>query len=605
MLDAYVLCRSPERALRLKRYQDFPGIRFSYFEGYDSYYRFIHDALEEADSDQVLVLHDDVWLGRQFEASVRDLIVELDRDYPNWGVAGNAGVRVDDGRVYRFVKDPHGGSQGAYSPKPVLAVDGNLLLINRKNFRASQVDYPDLGGFHGYDLVLGLECLAAGLTVLADPRLMVFHESGGSQQPFDDFVSGEVFRDYLTRRFINHSVFSLNGLVDVSGEADFGYLDINRPDDRKDILACYDQALKQSRKDRKPSLTIGVRSQLERPELLERALASMAVLASDNQGLVELQVAIVSDAPEAELLGSVARLSGRFPSLPLTGWHVADHGPRFSRANLLIEAFGRCESDYLWFVDDDDFVLPDSIRAVWRRMSPRTNNLIIASSDRYFETWSRLSDHTLFLEHFRYQERIPASNVLDNFTGDNFLPICSAFFPVRLMRERLREVRGLGDYYEDYFLLMLCMTAPGVELETLDAPVAGISIREAGNTVTEGDRSHWNFSYASFMGELIGGSLLPSPLLWNAIVDLHSESRLGEYTRLKHQYEDIRRGFERLQKWNEVQDEQLLERNWVIDVLKRHNEALEKRIEKLDKWYLPGWVNRLRQAVRRYFDRYV
>jgi hypothetical protein len=62
----------------------------------------------------------------------------------------------------------------AGGPQPVMSLDGNLILVNRRNFLQAGCEYPNLGGFHGYDLVLALECLRKDFRARAgrqEPRL--------------------------------------------------------------------------------------------------------------------------------------------------------------------------------------------------------------------------------------------------------------------------------------------------------------------------------------------------------------------------------------------------------------------------------------------------
>ena len=120
----------------------------------------------------------------------------MDQHLPNWGVVGNAGVDAD-GRVFVYVKDPWCNPQYARGPVPVVSVDGNLMLINRRLFLEVGCDYPDLGGFHAYDGVLAFECLRKGLLVLADGRLRVVHLAGGNRGVYWKYISGDTFQTYF------------------------------------------------------------------------------------------------------------------------------------------------------------------------------------------------------------------------------------------------------------------------------------------------------------------------------------------------------------------------------------------------------------------------
>src|SRR4029079_3288467 len=189
--------------------------RLSLKTGFSSMYAFINAAIADSKAPYLVLAHDDVVLGRSFAARVRALAGELNERYPNWGVASNAGVGID-GRSYAiFVKDPWCEPMSAAAPKPVAAVDGNVMLVNRDNFIENGCEYPDLGGFHGYDIVLSYECLRKGLLPLADRRLTVVHPSGGNKGVYDTFKKSGVIQDYLTNRFSDASFPAMLGPITV------------------------------------------------------------------------------------------------------------------------------------------------------------------------------------------------------------------------------------------------------------------------------------------------------------------------------------------------------------------------------------------------------
>ena len=82
------------------------------------------------------------------------------------------------------------------------------------------------------------------------------------------------------------------------------------------------------------------------------------------------------------------------------------------------------------------------------------------------------------------------------------------------MQARIRDLRALGDYNEDYFLLLLALTAPRVEVLALDCELASISIRENESTVLEKDRSRWHLSFCTFLLEVLNNPEGNSPFLW-------------------------------------------------------------------------------------------
>ena len=84
------------------------------------------------------------------------------------------------------------------------------------------------------------------------------------------------------------------------------------------------------------------------------------------------------------------------------------------------------------------------------------------------------------------------------------------------MTERLTDRKALGDYNEDYFVLLAALTAPQAEVRLLDATIAAVSFRGSDNTVNETDRAAWHYSYATFLQEILGEEAR-NPFLWQLV----------------------------------------------------------------------------------------
>ena len=81
------------------------------------------------------------------------------------------------------------------------------------------------------------------------------------------------------------------------------------------------------------------------------------------------------------------------------------------------------------------------------------------------------------------------------------------------MAAQLAARRALGDYNEDYFLLLAALSAPQSEVRLLDATIAGVSFRGSSNTVNETDRAAWHYSYTTFLQEILCEGVR-NPFLW-------------------------------------------------------------------------------------------
>ena len=511
-MPVFIACRSQETAERWQEQnRHFPGLDFKPVLGCRSLYRLLNSAVHDSCDGITLFTHDDNWFGVGIEARIHALVDELKLRFPNWAVCGNAGVSYDGRKVYHYLHDPHCGPDQGVAPKPVLTVDGNLILLNAALLRQSGLVLPDLGGFHGYDLVLSLECYRRELLVLADRRLMTMHKSAGDQKGFDLFVKSRPFADYFSQRFINHRIITLNGPVDMSESVDYSYAGSpETPAACSDIMKLFDAALIKSRVHQKPTLTVVCRSILNRPMMLQRAVGSFAQAQLEGGELLAIQGCIVTDKDYGLLEEELRRLRRLYPGLPLDGRAFAANSERSSRVNLILQSLEAIDTDYIWFVDDDDFILPGAALHLGRVLFAQANIVAVGHSLVFDEQWSAGLE---LCESSRPGIQFRAENIFNSFNGDNHVPVCGCVFPPRLIKNSLAKQAARGDYYEDYFLLLNILNSRRLEIEAVDANLCGVSWRKGDNTINQLDRSNWDFSYATFMGEIAQWAD-GNPFLW-------------------------------------------------------------------------------------------
>src|SRR5690606_38212394 len=93
----------------------------------------------DGEDDYALFVHDDVFLPSSMNEHVFSLIEELNTNWPNWGICGNAGIiapsLADGGRACRYLFDPHGGPSLGGFILPAETVDGNTILLNCRALR--------------------------------------------------------------------------------------------------------------------------------------------------------------------------------------------------------------------------------------------------------------------------------------------------------------------------------------------------------------------------------------------------------------------------------------------------------------------------------------
>jgi hypothetical protein len=358
-------------------------------------------------------------------------------------------------------------------PKPVLALGDSVVLVNTRALVRAEVKIPN-GHGDGWAAALSAACLRKGLLSLIDDRLFCVHPD---------------------RRVPDPKVSAADALQPL-----------------------FDEALIRGRGTTRPSIDIACRTQLDRPALLTRTLRSFAVAAREAASLADVSIRLVSDVAGEGLEAEAERLSDA-TGIDLTAWHFLARSKPLSRIDLLLSCIRTAKSDFIWFVDDDDFLQPGAIAAVSRVLRPNTPQLVVGHSRMFSESWDSVA-----------QDPKPASSrpgwlrraehVFLALGGDNHTPLCSVVFSLPFLRDRTESVLALGEYFEDYFLLLEMLTGGDVLLETLDVELAGVSIRGQENTITRPDRSAWNQSQATFVGEALARRGSNNALLWRLTAEL-------------------------------------------------------------------------------------
>lgn len=517
MIDVYVACRSEKYADRwLGQQKVHKEAQINIRTGNISYYQFIREVMVNAHGDYILVCQDDIWLGKGFFARANALIEELNTTYPNWGVASNHGTCIHGTHTYHYLRAPLKGPEKSAFPKLVAAVGPNIQLINLKALRERKVELPEIKGFQGYDVLLSLICLKAGLLNIADHRLFVYHESSGNKKSFQTVVQSKPYQEALQSLYINHAFPSVYGTVIVDKDADYSYLTRDGNDERQDVFAAFDNALASVRNQKRPTVAIYCRTQFKRNALLTRAILSFANAAAKTTGLVDLSAVVITDQSEETLQAEIAKLQLHAPMLDLRGESYTIRNSRFSRTDLLLQAIESCTADYIWFVDDDDFIYPDALPDIGRYVADNKKSLLIGDCQRLHEKWTDVTDAGSFVpDRTSTIDFRRGAEVFNSYaTNDNLIPFCASIFPAEIMKKQIAQVDALGDFCEDYFLLLLALGAPEIEVLPIATTVCGVSVRGTDNTVTAMDRSHWHYSYATFLGEILDRNETGSPAFW-------------------------------------------------------------------------------------------
>ena len=456
-----------------------------------SYFDVINTQINNSDYDSCVIVHDDVVLPRNFPEIARKLVSRLNVDWPDWGVAGNAGMAAwkfgpTGGQIVRFVTDPHGGPNVRGVDIPCSSVDGNVMLVNTKKMREKRVAVPAMDGFQLYDLILCLESLKAGCAVVAVPELTCLHLSGGDQTNFDRFKASNEFKGYLSKAIKVDYFDSLNGRIHK---------------DQSSCLECsgsldpqYAALLNASNGKERRALDFVIRTQFRSKDLLLRAINSINYFKAVSSKVVETRVVIITDRPIP------ADFNPEY--VDVIHQYVIDQTSD-TRFRLIQSYANNCEADFSWFIDDDDWVFPNVAEEISLILSSAPLKSIVFCGSRHF-----VEDQ---LDGFNISSLIYSCNSGSDFSAlnwplslgsENYTPFSGMILP-NISLKALSGIAGIDSilYLEDHFILKNALLTCNIYPIVFDSLAVGISIRTAGNeaivnTVTETDRTKWHISAA-------------------------------------------------------------------------------------------------------------
>src|SRR5205807_985604 len=114
--------------------------------------------------------------------------------------------------------------------------------------------------------------------------------------------------------------------------------------------------------------------------MLDRAVLSFAALRQHIGDLAHVEVRLITDASPDVSEVEVKRLQKTYPGAALECWHHEIRHNRFSRTDLLLAAVELADTDYIWFIDDDDFANAAAGPALARSLVAGAPITVVASS---------------------------------------------------------------------------------------------------------------------------------------------------------------------------------------------------------------------------------
>lgn len=462
--------------------------------GQTSYFGLINEIITGCQEPVACIVHDDVMLCQDFNKKIKELLNELNANWKTWGLVGNAGVSpvavgLSAQHAIRYLSDPHGGPNFSGTIFPAFGVDGNVMLLNVAAMRERNLKLPNWKGFHLYDIILSIETLAAGLSVLVAPQLACWHGSPGDQLSFERAKSSDEFHTYLRQKVQHIRLTTMNGFIDVKQEP-------KAPLTRGPLDLELQSLMNAASPNRIKKLAIVIRSQFKRPSLLRRTLESIKAFKENGaENVIDCRVHIVTDQNDWR---------SKFDDDTVSVISVAVNEGVDSRFILVNAAVKQINADYFWFIDDDDWLFPNEAKRLYYSIATAPDDSMIFLGCQNFHEKLKDGQESQAFPRAEAGRYYSASDFVRSLTGHNHTPFPGAIYPKKALLSIPDSAFATINYFEDFFILQHALLSCKFTPVIVDKLFVGISIREFGNTVTEKDRTKWNKSTSEVVSQLSG-----------------------------------------------------------------------------------------------------
>lgn len=433
-MKVHVAARNEEYSLRFLRNNP-DTIDVVMHSGTKSLFNLLQSIID-GDDDYAIFVHDDVFLPSSINDFALKLIENLNTDWPNWGICGNAGIVVPTltagSRVCRYLFDPHGGPSIGGHVLPAETIDGNTILMNCRALRQAMVQLPMFEGFQFYDISLSVETLAAGLAVLVAPDLACFHNSAGNQSEFDRAFGSKAIIDYLSSKLSNRVVLSLNGVLKLpfSGKTP------------KQFDICNTAVKNASIGRPEARIAFVIRSQFSSPSLLMQAVTSAQAFAAATKNK-SIKIYIITE--------SVSQCSIK---------DMPDSTSKILKNIQIIEVLVDCLIEYVinsinenfvLFLDEGDWVFPTEADYIVNLLAclPNTAHLVVESQN-FTEANTAPEKADRWHSSLIPQRRFLSGDWPLNFTGNDYVPMCGVFYSRTILLQSSNSVYKTMVYRRDY-----------------------------------------------------------------------------------------------------------------------------------------------------------
>ena len=566
-----------------------------------NYFPFLSRILLEATSEYVLVCLDDVVLPEDISERVAVVIARANRAYGsgNWGVVGNSGIEFLSEKLRSWMKGSDMVSIPSPTHCPILATSlgENSLLLNVVALKRNGVSLPspsNLDCLHG--LILSIECYRKGLICLIDSGLFASHKNIREPILPPEAAQWDWFRQYWRERFINHRLLTTFGSVDIA--QDTGYLMLAGGNRREDFYDLVESVAFGSCTNVEKTITILTRTQLKRIGKLKRLLDSVRMGGSFLRGNTRLEVFLSVNGVGRDFADEqIEILKKEYSDLKISSVfseETVDYYPRVRAIKSVVDTLDETADAYIWIVDDDDFIFSPAVRYLSIFLDERA--ILVGDSEVFLEKWS--GDASIPEASVKYK-KFDGSLYADCFSGENYVPVCSSIYPLRVIKQVFDELGMKGDYLEDYTLFLFSMSR--VDVRHVPVSIAGISFHGE-NTVLENDRTHWEYSYATNMAEVVEKGLFRS---WQSDFFGEKEQIINQKEQIINQKEQIINQKEQnISRLDQEIQQKKQEISNLHQVIQRKDEEFSHVVNSF-RWKIPNYFYKLyKNRIKRYIPRW-
>jgi glycosyltransferase involved in cell wall biosynthesis len=299
---------------------------------------------------------------------------------------------------------------------------------------------------------------------------------------------------------------------------------------------------------RKLSLSIVTRTCFARMPYLKRLIASI-IRANTND--TDIELVISTDVSDDVAQKGIGDLLSDFPQLPIVLSNNRDK-QGVSRVRNLLEGIATASKEYVWIVDDDDYIATESLEILQSKMLFNQTPFLFCSSDVVKEKWFHEGNRSV-LESSVASETYSAKNWIYLFSGANQIPICGFIVPREHLNNQLSKISLEQNLSEDYALILALLASVDIpRIQEVSQSLCKISVREGeDNTVNMINRRPWTSDIHGFLINLLRTDELASAGYWDLMVSRNeveskfknkiNEQMLNEISSLNQKVRELRK----------------------------------------------------------------